>query len=495
MARFQREELTQRSFYQSSEEKAQAAKADYLTDLLKTTDNIKRKKNSLAELKLKEDWTKRTNAADVLNRADNFSGAYGQYVGIVNEQIKHLEDLENNPYASENDKINYRIKISNLTDRLDSLRVRAQNAAEQAGNKAEKEYQRKANKEIRLNIEAIDTAKDILRDKWFNREITGEVFDQKLYRLWEGGIKPRLEAVINNDNVSDTTRDWAMDKRNYYMDLIAGRIDSGDKQDPFYNLRYKIENPHDFYDFITKADPRKLYRDQKKSAEVYSLNGRWIDLNNYNKQAAPNITIPDPDHPDKLMTINNPAVGRYEIPLVDPNNPKKIIYVYFDPNGTSIWGTPQFAISVSDGKGGQKLQDWNPNDYEAKSTLQYSLKDMESDNYYIADEKGFRLRTPEDDLPDEQGRMKFSPFDESKIINKDLLDLFFQDNTRPTENLPAVEALSLPPTLKVDKAPSMSFPEAPAIPKFLNTNPNFLQGSSPNLNYQFGFPKNKGISF
>src|SRR3990167_5051352 len=104
MARFQGAELTQERYYSPSPEKAKAAQSEYYTDLLKVVDNVKRKKNTLDELKLKEDWTKRTNAADILSRNDNFSGAYGQYVGIVNEQVKHLEELKNNPYASETDQ-------------------------------------------------------------------------------------------------------------------------------------------------------------------------------------------------------------------------------------------------------------------------------------------------------------------------------------------------------------------------------------------------------
>ena len=497
MARFQGAELTQTRFYSPSPEASKAAQSEYYTDLLKVADNIKRKKNTLAELKLKEGWTKRTNAADVLSRADNFSGAYGQYVGIINEQVKHLDELKNNPYASETDQIRYSVQISNLTDRLDSLRTRAQNAAEIAGRKALTEYQGQANREIRLNIEAADTITELLRDKWFNREITGETFDQRLYRFWtgEGGIKQRLEMVINDENASDATRNYAEDKLNNYTDLIAGRIDA-DKQNPFYNLRYKIENPQDYYDFIAKSDPRKLYRDQKKSGTVYSLKGRWIDLNNYQKQADSMIVIPDPNNPKKTITVPNPAAGRYEIELVDPNDPKRKIFVYFDPNSSSIWGTPQFGILADDDKGGKVLQDWNPKDYEAKTEPQYSFKDMESGDYYVAEGDGFRVRTPQDDLPDEQGKFKFEPYDESRIINRDVLDIFMKENPSKTFEAPVSGFdFSSDPVLKVGKLPQMSLPQTQSVPKFLNTSPNFLQGSSPNLNLQYGLPKNKGISF
>ena len=121
---------------------------------------------------------------------------------------------------------------------------------------------------------------------------------------------------------------------------------------------------------------------------------------------------------------------------------------------------------------------------------------MESGDYYVAEGDGFRVRTPQDDLPDEQGKFKFEPYDESRIINRDVLDIFMKENLPKTFEAPVSGFdFSSDPVLKVGKLPQMSLPQTQSVPKFLNTSPNFLQGSSPNLNLQYGLPKNKGISF
>ncbi len=485
---------------------------DYYNSLLQVKSSIKQGTAALIDKRQIAEWSKSLAEARAMEINGDIEGAWRVYQKVSEEKMKLYGDKLASGNLSDVQQAQLEAKVQIEQNTIDTKRNAFQGKIEIKAGKDKM-------KELKDNVDAFQTSVQLLQDDWFNRKelidkngnpqgaITGEDFDNTLYQKLhgEGGMFDYLNSIMEDANLlgSDAPAiqkvvDFAQTTFKKFRELEDGAIKdfetgaSISKTDPLYNLKDRYNNPQNYKDFINASDPRKLYRGQNNPGATYSLpNGTFIDLGDSSRKGT------DPN-----------VAGWLERKLVDPNNPNQFIYVYFDPYGQS---PPQTLTTVKEAtnkaQAETRAKNWDASTYQPRVSPNYSFRDIKTGIPYVAENGQFRQRTAQDDILDPITKLsKFGSYEESLPVNPDDLRILYKE--APVEQNQSIEPSKISPIVATFPMQSQEIQGSPLQTmnpsnqtslqgggNFLKTSPNFLQGSSPLLQSNYGLPKNRSISF
>lgn len=371
------------------------AELSYLANMAKTFNKVEKANFSLDELRLKSDWTDRTNQYDQTARDGNYLGAYNGYTKVIDEQIAHLKELQSNPNIQEDDLLRYEIKMSNLYDRRDSVQEAYQNKLAAGAVKAEATLKKSNKAFVNEKLATFEFQVDNAWKNWMNRdkinetEVTGSYVDNWLWGMVndpDSGMLSLIDGLLDNkDSLDDGTIAKLEKKRNDIENAIDGQEESANS--PFYKLTDRVYNPDGWYDSINPSSGKLMRTD--KMPQVW-LGNVGVDVANYYHKYGTHDKVKEGEETGRKLPSD--VVGKLQIKVPDPNNPLRTIALAWD----EFEKNPNLAWTIYD-EVNNTSQPFDKNNYQYKSLNKQVARDSETGQLYIIENNKRRPLNPETD--------------------------------------------------------------------------------------------------